>query len=46
MTMMSCHTEHDFGNHMKFGLAVNHNINERINDLVQEGITSVHEAKT
>ncbi|KAL3186192.1 hypothetical protein MRX96_027924 [Rhipicephalus microplus] len=46
VTKMSCHTEHDFGNFMKYGQTVDHSIIERINDLVQEGITSVHEVKT
>ncbi|XP_075750797.1 uncharacterized protein LOC142817628 [Rhipicephalus microplus] len=46
ITKMSCHTEHDFGNFMKYGQTVDHSIIERINDLVQEGITSVHEVKT
>ncbi|KAH6948411.1 hypothetical protein HPB50_024244 [Hyalomma asiaticum] len=46
MTRMSCHTEHDFGNFMKYGQTVDRSIIERINDLVQEGITSMHEVKT
>lgn len=46
MSKMSSHTEHDFSRFMKTGKTVDHNLINRIEDLVREGITFVHEVKT
>ncbi|CAN7979762.1 unnamed protein product [Ixodes pacificus] len=46
MSKMSSHTEHDFSRFMKFEQTVDHNLINRIEDIVREGITSVHEVKT
>lgn len=43
---MASHTEHDFDEVLAFGQRRDKNVALRIEDLVQEGVTSVQEVKT